>query len=209
MNNILKKRPWLACMLLLTWAGLMTLGIHWWDTKLFYQSPEVFEIKQSELTIVTELLPLKSASRTVEKSKSTLVSQYDVVEVVYLSEREKTCLIRNVFFESGAEPYEGKIAVAQVTWNRLKTGRWGNNICEVVYAKSQFSWTLDPNKRNRKVGKEEAEDTYQAVEDFLNGRRIRKLKEGLFFHATHVNPGWHTFADRIKQIGNHVFYALK
>jgi spore germination cell wall hydrolase CwlJ-like protein len=126
-----------------------------------------------------------------------------------MSDRERTCLIRNVFFESGSEPYWGKIAVAQVTWNRVKYGKWGQDICRVVYAPGQFSWTVEPHKRNRPVGGPGWEDTAQAVEDFINGARVAKLENSMFFHASYVRPNWHTWADRVKQIGNHIFYELK
>ena len=130
-------------------------------------------------------------------------------EVIFISDREKTCLIRNVFYESRGEPYWGKIAVAQVTWNRVKHGKWGQDICRVVYAPGQFSWTVEPHKRNSRIGGAGWEDTIQAVEDFVNGVRVAKLDKSMYFHASYVKPNWHTWADRIKQIGNHIFYELK
>lgn len=40
--------------------------------------------------------------------------------------------------ESGTQPYEGQVAVGNVVMNRLATGRYGNSIYSVIYAKSQF-----------------------------------------------------------------------
>lgn len=40
--------------------------------------------------------------------------------------------------ESGTQPYEGQVAVGNVVTNRLATGRYGNSIFSVIYAKSQF-----------------------------------------------------------------------
>lgn len=194
---MIKKRVFLAPMfLLLLWAGILSIFLY---NTANYQ-PEVFQVETSIEIPKTELNKPRGSSKPQEIS---------VVEVILITNREKTCLIRNVFFESGAEPHEGKIAVAQVTWNRLKDGRWGKDICQVVYAPGQFSWTVDANKRNRPIPNEGWEPTIQAVEDFLNGARVAKLERSMFFHATHVNPRWNTFAERIKQIGNHVFYALK
>jgi spore germination cell wall hydrolase CwlJ-like protein len=147
--------------------------------------------------------------KPVAKAEPPPVIDINPPEVIFMSDRERTCLIRNVFYESGSEPYWGKIGVAQVTWNRVKYGQWGQDICRVVYAPGQFSWTVEPHKRNSPVGGPGWADTVQAVEDFVNGVRVARLENSMFFHASYVRPNWHTWADRIKQIGNHIFYQLK
>lgn len=40
--------------------------------------------------------------------------------------------------ESGTQPYEGQVAVGNVVVNRLKTGRYGASLYNVIYAKGQF-----------------------------------------------------------------------
>ena len=40
--------------------------------------------------------------------------------------------------ESGYEPYAGQVSVGTVVMNRLRTGKYGNTIYSVIYAKSQF-----------------------------------------------------------------------
>jgi len=49
-----------------------------------------------------------------------------------VSSRDEECLARNIFYEAGSESEEGKAAVAIVTINRVKDGRFGNSICGVV-----------------------------------------------------------------------------
>jgi spore germination cell wall hydrolase CwlJ-like protein/uncharacterized Fe-S cluster protein YjdI len=46
--------------------------------------------------------------------------------------KELACLARNIFFEAGGEPIEGKVAVGVVTLNRLQDGRFGRSLCGVV-----------------------------------------------------------------------------
>jgi hypothetical protein len=130
-------------------------------------------------------------------------------EQISITARERTCLIRNVFYEAGAEPHEGKIAVAQVTWNRLRSGAWGRDLCGVIHAPNQFSWTRDPVKRNRPLNGVQVAAVQSAVDEFLSGMRVSKLKNATHFHATYVKPGWAKKDARLKQIGGHVFYALK
>ncbi len=40
--------------------------------------------------------------------------------------------------ESGSQPYEGQVSVGTVVMNRLRTGKYGNSIYSVIYAKGQF-----------------------------------------------------------------------
>lgn len=41
--------------------------------------------------------------------------------------------------EAGSEIYEGQVAVGAVVMNRLRSGRYGNSLYSVIYAKGQFS----------------------------------------------------------------------
>jgi len=70
----------------------------------------------------------------------------------YVTAAEKTrqleCLTRNIYWEAASEPFEGKVAVAQVTVNRMQSGKFADSVCGVVYQKNvfyervvcQFSW---------------------------------------------------------------------
>lgn len=83
---------------------------------------------------------IAAASQFVETVQT---SAYDVSEDdVYLL----ACL---VCAEAGSEPYEGKLAVANVVLNRLNGGSYGNTISDVIYARGQFS--VVPNGRLARV----------------------------------------------------------
>ena len=53
--------------------------------------------------------------------------------------RDLECLAKNIFYESGHEPYEGKIAVGMVTINRSQDARFPQSICGVVKQKTSVS----------------------------------------------------------------------
>jgi len=203
-------RQYYAAMVLLVWAAILSLGVNYLGVEYSGHTPEVMEIDMEPLS-AGSVLPLPKLHHAKPVAKAELPPGIGTLssEVIFISDRERTCLIRNVFYESRGEPYWGKIAVAQVTWNRVKHGKWGQDICRVVYAPGQFSWTVEPHKRNSRIGGPGWEDTIQAVEDFVNGARVAKLDKSMYFHASYVKPNWHTWADRIKQIGNHIFYQLK
>lgn len=42
------------------------------------------------------------------------------------------CLAKNIYFESRNQPWVGKLAVAQVTLNRVADSRFPDSICDVV-----------------------------------------------------------------------------
>ena len=48
-------------------------------------------------------------------------------------ERQLGCLAKNIYHEAGNEPFEGKVAVAQVTLNRASSDKFPDDVCKVIY----------------------------------------------------------------------------
>jgi len=130
-----------------------------------------------------------------------------------MRERQLACLSKNIYYEAGSEPFEGKVAVAQVTLNRVNSGQFPNDVCKTIYQKNvfyekvvcQFSWACDrdsgtrpPNNANYKESQEVAKKVL--LEEF----RLPGLKEAMYYHADYVNPGWKR--EKITKIGHHIFY---
>lgn len=132
----------------------------------------------------------------------------DIIEVnekVKYTKNDVECLTKNIYYEARGEDHRGRVAVAHVTLNRVKTGYWGNSICKVVYAKKQFSWTL-AKKLPRPDSKVWAESE-EVARKVLAGHRVRGLSKSLYYHATYIkDPKWADPAHEAGQIGNHVFY---
>ena len=128
--------------------------------------------------------------------------------------RQLDCLTRNIYWEAASEPFEGKVAVAQVTMNRLASGRFGDSVCGVIYQKNvfyervicQFSWVCESTHRVKPVYQplwQESELVAKKV--LLENFRLPGLKEALYYHADYVSPGWKK--PRIDKIGRHIFYG--
>lgn len=119
------------------------------------------------------------------------------------------CMAKNIYHEAGVESKQGKFAVAQVTLNRLRSGRWGNNICKVVYAPAQFSWTLHKQRRHEQPrGALWEESKVVATQVLAHGARVPSLKESTLYHADYIKkPVWAKSVVKIQQIGQHIFYA--
>jgi spore germination cell wall hydrolase CwlJ-like protein len=143
----------------------------------------------------------------VQDIKQAVVIEQDPTVIKY-SKQEFDCLARNIYYEAGVEDRLGKVAVAQVTLNRLRTGYWGKNICKVVYAPSQFSWTKVKHRSYMPNFGSAWEESQQVAAEVLDqGLRIRTLKTSLFYHADYVKPYWKDDTKRVTKVGRHIFYT--
>jgi len=149
-----------------------------------------------------------------------LRSGVEAMPAGYVSAQEKIkqldCLTRNIYWEAASEPFEGKVAVAQVTMNRLESGRFGDSVCGVIYQKNvfyekvicQFSWVCETTHKTRPIHQplwKESELVAKKV--LLENFRLPGLKEALYYHADYVSPGWKL--PKIDQIGRHIFYGAR
>jgi spore germination cell wall hydrolase CwlJ-like protein len=118
------------------------------------------------------------------------------------------CLSKNIFYEAATESYIGKLAVAQVTINRLNSGQWGSTICDVVYHRGQFSWTYDQDKRwTRPKGERWTESQKVAEEVLKKSIRLKGMEDVYYYHADYVRPKWAHERYKVAQIGAHIFYT--
>ena len=126
------------------------------------------------------------------------------------TEEQINCLAQNVYYEAATESFEGKLAIAQVTLNRVNSGKFGKTICKTVYQKNnktcQFSWVCQ-NKTSvmRYDSKEFVASKEAAYRILVSGYRIKKLNNALYYHATYVNPKWNKKV--LAKIGRHIFYT--
>ena len=74
--------------------------------------------------------------QVINRTTSFVESTVNIITTPFLSDKDVDCLARNIFYESGSEPTEGKIAVGIVTINRAQDPRFGRSVCEVVKART-------------------------------------------------------------------------
>jgi spore germination cell wall hydrolase CwlJ-like protein len=99
------------------------------------------------------------------------------VTKVRLSERE--CLARAMYFESNRSSDAGMLAVGTVVMNRLKSGKYGSTICEVVGAPRQFA----PGVLTRPMNDRGAPRARKVADAVLAGRRHKGVQNAEFFHT--------------------------
>ncbi len=118
--------------------------------------------------------------------------------------RETLCLAKNIYYESRGEPLAGKLAVAQVTLNRVGSGSFGNTICKVVYQKNQFSWTKKPHKL---IYNEAWTQALSIAETAIEDGVALPNFNALYFHNYSVKPKWAKKKRKVAKIGSHSFYT--
>lgn len=145
------------------------------------------------------------------------LAKYEQVEssqiTAEMRERQLGCLAKNIYHEAGSEPFEGKVAVAQVTLNRANSSQFPGDICKVVYQKNivyekvvcQFSWACDRDTgfkpKNQAAYRESMEVAKKVL---LEGFSLPSLKDAMYFHGDYINPGWKR--TKVAHIGRHIFY---
>ena len=132
--------------------------------------------------------------------------------------KELYCLATNIYFESRNQPQIGRVAVGQVTMNRVNSPKFPNTVCEVVHQgkywkyapilnQCQFSYWCDgkPEKFN------DMEALYKSMEVasmVFQGIVLKQTMGATHYHASYVRPFW-SLSSRFKlleQVGTHLFY---
>lgn len=144
-----------------------------------------------------------------ERIKAAMVSaKVTYNPTIEVSEEEVWLLACIIDWESNWEPYEGKLAVANVVLNRLRSGYYGDTIQDVVYAKGQFSGVLDSNGNvstrfaaRLKEGPRSSENMQAALEALSGKNNI-----GGFFSFRGVHIADFASYSQYTIIGSHCFF---
>jgi hypothetical protein len=156
---------------------------------------------QSEQELKNQIEELNSKMRIY---KTAYEKQQEV-------QKEVRCLAQNIYYEAGTEPSAGKIAVAEVTMNRVKKG-YAKTVCDVVTQKKngkcQFSWVCLPKKQIQSP-KNWSESNKIAENILISRKKYGIIGNATHFHAEYVQPYWVESKNYVTQIGRHVFYSEK
>lgn len=127
--------------------------------------------------------------------------------------KELTCLATNMYHEAKGEGDIGWLAVGMVTMNRMKSKRYPNKVCKVVYQNNgkvyQFSWAGTKKKLTKPK-----KDLYNEIKElalliYVHYEKLYDVTDNaLWFHADYVNPYWSKSKNKTTKIGRHIFYKL-
>lgn len=174
------------------------------------------------LVLVAVSIPVTKMEQTLQDQEETLERIEEAIEFeqIKIQQDELNCLAQNIYWESRNQSDKGRVAVAQVTMNRVNDPRFPSTICGVVkqtkYYPSgridlhscQFSWYCDgmsdePLKNEMKVW----EKSLVLAEDFLLNRPTDRTNGALWYHSVKVNPDWAESYFRVTIIEDHIFYV--
>lgn len=144
-----------------------------------------------------------SSDKSSSSSSSNEVSQGTTTEeAVNVDVSDRYLLAAIVYAESGGEPYEGQLAVANVVLNRLRTGYYGNTLSDVIYAPYQFSATSTSAFQNALTTGGSSTSLAAADAALAGTNNIGSLKN--------FRPTWYIDVSTIEGsytiINNHVFF---
>jgi spore germination cell wall hydrolase CwlJ-like protein len=172
-----------------------------------FDSQEMLQEKTEQIEVLQEQLQEKQTEIVIKDKQVELLNQSFEEQKVVMQQVE--CLAKNIYFEAGGETHKGKLAVAEVTMNRVHNKLYPKTVCGVVYQKykgvCQFSWVCQGKSKVRSTSAwSESKQIAQNI--LIGGKDYNTVGNALHFHATHVYPSWASTKKLIARIGNHVFY---
>lgn len=157
-------------------------------------------------------IPWSKVSAKGELDCDLYKEELSAVQVFSLSEDKSINITKDdlylmaqiVYSESRSEPYEGKVAVASVILNRLKSPGFPKSIEGVIKQKNAFSCL-----KNGKINVAPDDSSYKAVLDALKGKDPTNNAH-FFYNPKIATSKWmkQVRKSNVKPIGNHVFFAV-
>ena len=116
-----------------------------------------------------------------------------------------SCYAQGVYHE-GSHNIQERIGIINVIRNRVRDGRWGRDVCSVVYASGQFIGVTDES--HLPVNERAYLETKLLVIDtIVFNKHANPVANALYFHDDSIPPKKAWFGKRKKtHIGRMVFY---
>ena len=148
-----------------------------------------------------------------------------ITKNLLVDEKEVLCMAKNIFFEAAVESTAGKLAVAQVTLNRVNSKYYPNTVCGVVYEgphytasnglqlpvrdRCQFSWYCDGKGDEPRIESRLWTSTQELAKYvLLRQDELPDITDGaLHYHADYITaPRWAGRKHKTAKIDTHIFY---
>ncbi len=167
------------------------------------------DIPAEETAIEPEPEEGTTAESVVEEPVAEPVSEPAVISgsSFSLEDQEYQVLLKIVEAEAGGEDLTGRVLVANVVMNRVRSDRFPNSVSEVVYQRSGGSVQFSPISDGRIDRVSVSPETVEAVSRVMNGEDASA--GALYFRAVNSQSGWFDQSlNRVLEYGNHIFYTM-
>lgn len=171
--------------------GSEWVQVEYAQDKTGYVSAEYVDV-QYELG---EAMTMEEIEKKEEEEKREALKQQ--LEAFKANGDDVTLLAALIQAEGGNQPYEGQVAIGAVVMNRVRSGRYGSTIADVIYAPGQFG--VVSNGTILRYTSSPKASCVQAAQEAINGY----TNVGGFTHFKNARSS--VSSDHIV-IGNHVFY---
>lgn len=126
-----------------------------------------------------------------------------------VSEADRLCLAKTIYFEGRDQPLVGRKAIAAVVLNRVKSAVFPSTICGVVAQRNrfgcQFTWWC--HSRHAPLRDKEAWEAAQRMADaMIAGAYDDPTNGALYFHHRRDGARWKQDVERVVLLGDHLFY---
>lgn len=92
--------------------------------------------------------------------------------------------------------------------NRALHKSWPDTIRNVIYQKSQFSYTFDGSLQ-KSMDSKQKQRMMELAWDVIHKNVKNPVGNATFYHSTSVKPYWAVKFKFVGRIGNHLFYEGK
>jgi N-acetylmuramoyl-L-alanine amidase len=150
----------------------------------------------------------KVVSKTDNSTLELMKENHDKFPTLYekeidVTDQEKELMARLVTAEAKGEPYEGKVAVAEVIINRVEHEEFPDTVKEVVYEQVSGTYAFSP-VQNGEINKPADEESMEAVEEALVDKE--NDSEAIYFYNPEIaTDTWILTRQVTETIGNHRF----
>ena len=191
--------------LLTLWSATLNSGS---TTKIWV--PPIIADKQT-----TIMSPLSNGFAPLLKTTN---GKTTVVQLVNSEELE--CMSKNIYFEAAMESTAGKLAVAQVTMNRVNSPQYPNTVCKVITQgrhykngfpvkdRCQFSWYCDGKLDVPPTTGSMWKDSQEVARYVLSTPDLMDITDGAtHYHADYISsPRWADPRRKTAEIDTHIFF---
>lgn len=119
----------------------------------------------------------------------------DISDITF-EEGDRYLLANLIYCEAGGEPYAGKLAVASVVINRVRSEKYPNTVVGVIYQNKQFSPVASGRLALALEQNKATSDCYKAADEAMSG--VTNVGNCVYFRTpveglTGINIGGHVF----------------
>jgi spore germination cell wall hydrolase CwlJ-like protein len=118
-----------------------------------------------------------------------------------------SCMATAIYAEANTQSNEAKYGVGYVILNRVKSGKFGKDACEVVYKNGQFQGVHDLSQN---IHKQPSQVDYLKTKllaiKIYNHQVVNPVGNSLYFHDDSIKSMSQAWGNKQVKIDNLIFY---